>query len=213
EPGYGDVGIWGMVYANAQCRITRCAKINVKFPPVDLCQSHAAGGGAIDRDEKLIPGRRRRRTRAKTSWHQTVGVAQASRRDVESNRISSATRKHRGAVESKNAHAFESKRRPVKQVDREVIGVLGRAPAAVPKRELWVIADPRRVGRIMLDRVKKPTATDRVAGLGNSNALIEWSCAGKRSGECEITDYPAVSDVIVEDKPVAIVEARTGCAN
>jgi len=64
----------------------------------------------------------------------------------------------------------------------------------------------------MLDRVKKPTATDRVAGLGNSNALIEWSCAGKRSGECEITDYPAVSDVIVEDKPVAIVEARTGCA-
>src|SRR5438046_10715094 len=64
----------------------------------------------------------------------------------------------------------------------------------------------------MLDRVQKPAAADRVAGLGNSNALIEWSCAGKCSGECEITDYPTVSDVIVEDKPVAIVEARTGCA-
>ena len=60
EPGYGDVGIWGMVDAEAESRISRCAKIDVKFPAMHLSQSHAAGGGAIDRDEKLIPARRRR---------------------------------------------------------------------------------------------------------------------------------------------------------
>src|SRR5437667_8730737 len=178
---------------------------------MDLRQRHTAGSRAIDRQQEFIPAQGWRVAGAKTSWHQTVGVAQPCRRDVESNRISGATRKHRRAVESKNAHAFEGKRRPVKQVDGEVVGVLGRAPAAVPKRELWVIADPRRVGRIMLDRVKKPTATDRVAGLGNSNALIEWSCPGKRSRKREIAGHPAISDLIVEDKPVAIVEARTGC--
>ncbi|PYX03215.1 MAG: hypothetical protein DMG85_20125 [Acidobacteria bacterium] len=64
----------------------------------------------------------------------------------------------------------------------------------------------------MLDRVKKPAATDRVARLGNGNALIEWSCPGKRSRKREIAGHPAISDLIVEDKPVAIVEARTGCA-
>src|SRR5205823_1735442 len=119
------------------------------------------------------------------------------------------TSKHRGAVESKNTHAFKGKRWPIKQVDREVIGVLGRGPAAVPKRELWVIADPRRVGRIMLDRVKKPAAADRVARLGNGNTLIEWSCPGKRSRKSKIAHHPAISLMIIKDEPIAIVEART----
>src|SRR5262249_39607374 len=108
-------------------------------------------------------------------------------------------------VESKNAHAFEGKRRPVKQVDRKIIGILRRTPAAVPKCELGVIADPRWVGRIMLDRVKKPAAAHRVARLGNGNALVEWSCPGERSRKREIAGHPAISDVIIEDKPVAIV--------
>src|SRR5204863_6568711 len=114
-----------------------------------------------------------------------------------------------GTVEGKNAHAFKGKCRPVKLIDREAIGILGRGPAAIPKRELRVVADPRRIRRIMLDRVKKPAATDRVARLGNGNALIEWSCAGKRSRECEIAGYPPVSNLIVKHEPVAIVEART----
>src|SRR5216110_2018205 len=112
-----------MVDAEAQSRITRCAKIDVKFPAMHLSQSHAAGGGAIDRDEKLIPARRRRVTRAKTSWNQTVGVAQAGRSDVEGNGVTSPAGEHGGPVESKNAHALEAKSNAIEQVDREIIGV------------------------------------------------------------------------------------------
>src|SRR5882724_12758415 len=97
-----------MVDADAESRITRCAEIDVKFPAMHLSQSHAAGGGAIDRDEKLIPARRRRVTGAKTSWNETVGIAQAGWGDVKGNGVSSPAGEHRGAVESKNAHALES---------------------------------------------------------------------------------------------------------
>ena len=76
EPSDGNVGIRGMVGAETESRISRCAKINVKFPAMHLSQSHAAGSRAIDRDEKLISARRWRITRAKTSWNQTVGIAQ-----------------------------------------------------------------------------------------------------------------------------------------
>src|SRR5205814_3312980 len=113
ESGYGDVGIWGMVDTEAESRISRCAKIDVKFPAVYLSQCHAAGGGAIDRNEKLISARRRRRTRAKTSWNQTVGIPQASRGNVKGNGVSSSAGQHGGAVESKDPHALKAKRNTI----------------------------------------------------------------------------------------------------
>jgi len=108
ESSYGDVGIWGMVDAEAQSRITRCAKIDVKFPPVHLSQSHTAGGRAIDRDEKLIPASRRRRTGAKTSWNQTVGIAQAGRGDVKGDGVSGAAGEHAAVVTDAAAHGLVS---------------------------------------------------------------------------------------------------------
>src|SRR5262245_47525909 len=116
-----------MIDAEAQSRITRCAKIDVKFPPMDLGQSHATSGRAIDRDKKLIPARRRSRTRAKTSWNQTVGITQSGRGDVKGNGVSSAAGQHGGAVESKDPHALKAKSNAIEQVDREIIGVLCRA--------------------------------------------------------------------------------------
>src|SRR5690349_11016792 len=113
-----------MVDAEAESRITRCGKIDVKFPAMHLSQSHAACGGAIDRDEKLIPARRRRRTRAKTSWNQTVGITQTGRGDVKGNGVSGSACEHRGAVESKDPHALKSKSNAIKQVDRQKVGVL-----------------------------------------------------------------------------------------
>src|SRR5919197_53863 len=61
----------------------------------------------------------------------------------------------------------------------------------------------------MLHRVKKPAAADRVARLGNADALIERSCARKCSGKGKIADHPAISNLIIEDEAIAIVEART----
>src|SRR5216117_3182622 len=146
-----------------------------------LSQSHAAGSGAIDGDEKLIPARRRRRTRAKTSWNQTVGIAQAGRGDVKGNGVSSAAGEHGCAVESKDPHALKSKSNAIEQVDREIVGVFCRAPAAVPHRQLRVITDP----------------------------LVEWSGAGQRAGKGKIAHHPAIGLMIVKDEPIAIVEART----
>src|SRR4029453_178212 len=164
-----------MVGAEAESRITRCAKIDVKFPPVDLSQSHAAGGGAIDRDEKLIPARRRRRTRAKTSGNQTIGITQPGRGDVKCNGVRSAAGQHGGAAKSKDPHALKAKSNAIEQVDREIIGVLCRAPTAVPHRQLRVITDPGGVGGVMLDRIEEPAAADRVACLRYADALVERS--------------------------------------
>ena len=97
---------------------------------------------------------------------------------------------------------MEAKSNTIEQVNREIVGV-------GPQGQLWVIADPRRVSRIMLDGIKEPATADRVAGLGNADALVERSCAWKRSGKGKIAYDPAISDVIVEYKPVAVVEART----
>src|SRR5437667_12128007 len=106
-----------MVDAEAESRITRGAKINVKFPAMHLSQSHAAGRGAIDGDEKLIPAPRRTRTRAKTSWNQTVGIAQAGRGEAKGNGVSGAPGAHGCATESKDPHAFKAKRNPTQQGD------------------------------------------------------------------------------------------------
>src|SRR5438874_13758495 len=99
-----------MVDAEAESRITRCAKIDVKFPAMHLSQSHAAGGGAIDRDEKLIPARRRRRNRAKTSWNQPVRIAQAGRGTAKGNGVSGAAGEQGVAVEGKVPYALNTKR-------------------------------------------------------------------------------------------------------
>src|SRR6185436_2248143 len=125
-----------------------------------LSQSHAAGGGAIDRDEKLIPARRRWVARAKTSWNQTVGIDQAGSGDVKGNGVSGAAGEHGCAVESKDAHALKAKRNAIEQVDREIIGVLCRAPATVPHCQLRVITNPGGVGRVMLDRIEEPAPAD-----------------------------------------------------
>src|SRR6266513_6432568 len=98
-----------MVDTEAESRISRCPKIDVKFPAVYLSQCHAAAGGAIDRDEKLISARRRRRTGAKTSWNQTVGIAQAGRGNVKGNGVSGAPSEHGCAIESKEPHALKAK--------------------------------------------------------------------------------------------------------
>src|SRR5207247_3975489 len=157
----------------------------------------------VKRDRKLISARRRRRTRAKTSWNQTVGIAQAGRGNVKGNRVSGAAGEHGGAVESKDPHALKAKSNAIEQVDREIIGVLCRAPAAVPHRQLRVITDPAGVGRIMLDRIEEPTPANRVAGLGDADALVERSGAGESAGKSKIAHQPANSMMIIKDEPTA----------
>src|SRR4029450_11589324 len=93
-----------------------------------------------------------------------------------------------------------------------IIGVLCRAPAAVPHRQLRVITDPGGIGRVVLDRIEEPTPTDRVAGLGYADALVERSRAGERAGKRKIAHHPAISLMIIKNEPIAIVEARTRCA-
>src|SRR5437762_12590289 len=108
-----------MIDAQAESRITRCGKIDVKFPAMHLSQSHAAGGGAIDRDEKLISARRRRRTRAKTSWNQTVRIAEARRGDVKGNGVSGAAGEHGCAAESKDPHTLKANSNAIEEADRQ----------------------------------------------------------------------------------------------
>src|SRR5207247_8520135 len=168
-----------------------------------------AVGSAIARDKKLISARRRRRTRTKSSWNQTVGMAQGGRGDVKGNGVSGAAGEHGGAVESKDPHALKAKSNAIEQVDREIIGVLCRAPAGVPHRQLRVITDPGGVGRVMLDRIEEPTPADGVASLGYTDALVERSGAGQRAGKSKIAHHPAISLMIIKDEPIAIVEART----
>src|SRR5206468_7129728 len=54
----------------------------------------------------------------------------------------------------------------------------------------------------MLYRVEKPAATDRIAGLGYANALIERSI---KRGESEVADHPAICNLVIENKRVSIV--------
>src|SRR5436309_8256732 len=56
----------------------------------------------------------------------------------------------------------------------------------------------------MLHCIQEPAAADGIAGLGNSDALIEWSGArSPRKGE--IAYHPAIGDLIIEGKWVAVV--------
>jgi len=80
---------------------------------------------------------------------------------------------------SKDPHALEGKRRPVKQVDREIISVLGRTPAAVPHRQLRVITDPGGVGRVMLDRIEETSLRSRGHLSEIHRHIVKWPCAGQ----------------------------------
>ena len=56
----------------------------------------------------------------------------------------------------------------------------------------------------MLHCIQEPAAADGIAGLGNSDALIEWPGArSPRKGE--IAYHPAIGDLIIESKWVAVV--------
>src|SRR6266852_7441450 len=59
----------------------------------------------------------------------------------------------------------------------------------------------------MLQGVEEPAAAYWIWGLRNSNALVEWARARKRS-EREVADHPAVSNLIVENKRISIVFVR-----
>src|SRR5436190_1769220 len=54
----------------------------------------------------------------------------------------------------------------------------------------------------MLYRVEKPSATDRIAGLGYTNALIERPI---KRGESEVADHPAICNLVIENKRVSPV--------
>jgi hypothetical protein len=61
----------------------------------------------------------------------------------------------------------------------------------------------------MLDCVEDPRASHGVGALGYADALVKWSDTRQRAGKGKIAHYPAISQMIVKDKPIAIVEART----
>ena len=76
-----DQGIRGVVSANAQGRIRRGDKIDMKKPALNLAQRHAASCGAVDGKEKFVFSRRWRRPGAKGGSDQAIGIAQACDRD------------------------------------------------------------------------------------------------------------------------------------
>ena len=61
---------------------------------------------------------------------------------------------------------------------------------------------------IMLDRIQKPAPAHGVSCLRYTDTLVKRPCARQRAGKGKIADDPAISDVIIKDEPIAIVEAR-----
>src|SRR5205814_1905249 len=104
--------------------------------------------------------------------------------------------------EGENTHTPERQGRTIKQVDRQEIGAAGLR--IIPQGHLGVIAYPGWLSRLMLHCIQEPAAADWIAGLGNSDALIEWPGArSPRKGE--IAYHPAIGDLIIESKWVAVV--------
>src|SRR5215475_3046721 len=119
--------------------------------------------------------------------------------------ICGTTGEHGPAIQRENAHALETERGAVKQIDRE--DILAARLRIIPQRELGVIAYPGGVRRIVLHRVQEPAAADRIAGLGYTNALIERS-GTRNPGEREIAHYPAIGHLVIHDKRVSEVLVR-----
>jgi hypothetical protein len=97
------------------------------------------------------------------------------------------------------------------QVDRQEIGVLGRVPARVPDRELWIVAEVSRVGRINPECVKVPAARDGVVGLRHTDAL-PVRVATRKSVKSHIAYQPAIFQRIVERKRVSQIVVGAGGA-
>src|SRR5205814_9073099 len=119
---------------------------------------------------------------------------------------------HRCAIERKNAHAFEAQSWALKQIDRQVIGTARLRFS--PQRHLGVVAYPRGLRRLMLDRVEEPAAADEVGGLRHGDALKEWAGARDPARKRKVTDHPAISDLIIHNKwisPVLASTARCSC--
>src|SRR5438874_11313209 len=152
----------------------------MKLPALNLIQGHAAASWAVNGQQHFIPARRRRIPGAKTRGYQAIGITQSGRSDGEGNGVGGTTTDHRSAIKRKSAHSDEG-RVINKQVNREEIGVLQRAVA--PQRELRVIAELVRVGRINLQGVEVPASRNRIAGLRHTNALEKLGARKRRKGE------------------------------
>ncbi len=85
-----------------------------------------------------------------------------------------------------------------KLVHRQVIGV-------VPQGELGIITHPVWERRIHLQGVEPPAAADGVASLGHTNALVKGASARER-GKGEVGYYPAVSNLIIKNKRIPMVQ-------
>lgn len=185
-----------MVRADAESRIRRSHEIDMKLPPLNLGQCGVLTGRTINREQKFISTRRRRAAGTKTGRNQTVGIAQACRKNCKGNRVGRAAIDHRSAVERKDTDSDKC-RRIRKHIDREIVTIR-------PESELRVVAEVSRVRGINLDCVKVPAATNRITGFRHANALIKQHA--RKIRECEIGDHPTISNLVVENKWVAVVE-------
>ena len=144
----------------------------MKEPGVDLGQGHAAGSRAVYGQHHFIPACRRRIACAKRRGDEAIGSAYIGRAKSEADRVGGTASEHAGAVKRIGPHAVEGGGSG-KQVHREEIGVLVWASARVPESKLGIIAEERRVRRVHLQRVEKPTTANGVVGLRYGDALVE----------------------------------------
>src|SRR5437764_4810647 len=173
---------------------------------MNLSQSYAFISWAIHRDEKLVSAGRRWIAGAKVGGHQTIGIADASNRDGKGNGVSRTTTEHRAPIQCSNPHAFKCQGWAVKQIDAEIIGPVRLRIA--PQRHFGVIAYPSGLARLMLQGIENVTSRG-VAGFGHGNALKEWAGTGYAARKCEVADYPAIRNLIIECKRISLIMTRT----
>src|SRR6185369_14068001 len=128
-------------------------------------------------------------------------IAQTGWRNCNGDRVGGHASEHSRTVKCESAHTDEC-RRVGKQVDGEKIGAARLR--IIPHRKFWVVTQLRRVGRVNLNGIEKPPATDRTGRLRDSNALPEGD-PGK-GGKSEVAHHPAISHLIVEDEWITVVK-------
>src|SRR4029077_16785222 len=150
EPINCDLGVRSVTGANAERRISRRPKIDMKEAGVDLGQGYAATSRAIDSQHHFIPSRRRRVADGfRGRGDEAIGSAHIGCGESKADRIGGTAGEHAGAVKSINVDAGEGSR-ATKRVDGEEIGVLSWAPARVPHGKLGIIAQVRWIRGINL---------------------------------------------------------------
>ncbi|PYJ11872.1 MAG: hypothetical protein DME93_08965 [Verrucomicrobia bacterium] len=177
------------------------------LPALDLGQGCGVAGGAVHSQEKLISSRRWRGACPKGGSDQTIGIAQAVRKDSKPDRIGvwlPLPSQHRRAIQRIGADAFKGKGGAIKQIECQVIGATRLR--IIPQPELRIITYPSGMRRLMLQGVEEPAAADGVAGLRHGDALIEWPAA-RKPRKSKVADHPAVSNLIVHNKRVTVVLA------